>query len=206
MIEVRVPEEIEDYKEKIIMGLSIRQLISVGIALLCGVPTFLILNKFINGDVATYATMLVVVPAFCVGFFKKDGYNFETFLKVRLYAFLSKPQRGYATNPEESELPIEAEKYRPLIQKWEKEKQEKAANEQNNEIDLKGVIISFVRNIKNSENKSKNRKTKKTARREYDLVEVTEKGIKRRRKEAARILKASAGKHRKKKSKKEKAA
>ncbi len=205
MIEVRVPEEIEDYKEKIIMGMSIRQLISVGIALLCGVPTFLILNKFINGDVATYATMLVVVPAFCVGFFKKDGYNFEIFLKVRLYAFFSKSQRGYATNPEESELPIEAEKYRPLIQQYiEKEKQEKAANLQNRKIDLKGVIISFVRNVKNSENKSKNRKTKKAARREYDLVEVTEKSIKRRRKEAARSLKASAGKHRKKKSKKKK--
>ena len=44
-IEVRVPEEIADYKESIIAGLSIRQLICGGIALLCGIPTFLLFKN-----------------------------------------------------------------------------------------------------------------------------------------------------------------
>ena len=110
-IEVRVPEEIADYKESIIAGLSIRQLVCGGIALLCGVPTFLLL-KNINSDLATYATMIVTIPAFCLGFIKKDGYNFETFLKIKLYAFFSKNQRGYETNIEKNILPIEVEQYR----------------------------------------------------------------------------------------------
>ncbi len=39
-IEVRVPEEIKEYKESIIAGLSVRQLICGGAGLLCGVHIF----------------------------------------------------------------------------------------------------------------------------------------------------------------------
>ena len=44
-IEVRVPEEIKDYKESIIAGLSIRQLACGAVAFVCGIPTFLILRN-----------------------------------------------------------------------------------------------------------------------------------------------------------------
>lgn len=97
-IEVRVPEEIKDYKENIIAGLSVRQLICGGIALLCGIPTFLLL-KNINMDIATYATMLVVVPAFCVGFIKKDGYTFENYIKIRMRSYFVKTAEYMKQSP-----------------------------------------------------------------------------------------------------------
>ena len=195
-IEVRVPEEIADYKESIIAGLSIRQLVCGGIALLCGIPTFLLL-KNINSDLATYATMIVTIPAFCLGFIKKDGYNFETFLKIKLYAFFSKNQRGYETNIEKNILPIEVEQYRQAIQEMMAE-EEKEITQQGKKRGDKRVF-----NKREQRHKSKN---KGKAKPEYDLVEITKKGAERKRKTAYKSIKAAAGNNRKEKQKKPKKA
>ena len=198
-IEVRVPEEIEDYKESIVAGLSVRQLVCSGIALLCGIPTFLLL-KNINADLATYSTMIVVVPAFCVGFIKKDGYNFETYLKIRLYNLLSKSQRGYESNPDENVLPIEVEEYRRIIQGMQKEELKHKSVNDNTVITKKGgeKLVLFKK-------KSKSR-AKATAKYEYDLAEISAKSIKRKRKAAYKSIKAAEGYHREKKQKEEKTA
>ncbi len=196
-IEVRVPEEIEDYKESIVAGLSVRQLVCSGIALLCGIPTFLLL-KNINADLATYSTMIVVVPAFCVGFIKKDGYNFETYLKIRLYNLLSKPQRGYESNPDENVLPIEVEEYRAAIQVVQKEEIKQAASNANKKKRGEKFVLF--------KKKCQNRKVKATARYEYDLAEISAKSIKRKRKAAYKSIKAAEGYHREKKQKEEKTA
>lgn len=193
-IEVRVPEEIADYKESIIAGLSIRQLVCGGIALLCGVPTFLLL-KNINSDLATYATMIVTIPAFCLGFIKKDGYNFETFLKIKLYAFFSKNQRGYETNIEKNILPVEVEQYRQAIQEMIAE-EEKEITRQGKKRGDKRVL-----NKREQRHKSKN---KGKAKPEYDLVEITKKGAERKRKTAYKSIKAATRNNRKEKQKKPK--
>jgi hypothetical protein len=184
-IEVRVPEEIADYKESIVAGLSIRQLVCGGIAMVCGVPTFLLL-KNVNADLATYTTMAVTIPAFCIGFIKKDGYNFETYLKIRLYTLFSKNQRGYETDNYANELPIEVEEYRPIIQKLQAEKEV-------NEDKKRGENRVIKKEKQVSRGVAKQTKT------EYDLVEVTEKSLKRARKTAYKKFKATAGGNRKEK-------
>jgi hypothetical protein len=184
-IEVRVPEEIADYKESIVAGLSIRQLVCGGIAMVCGVPTFLLL-KNVNADFATYTTMAVTIPAFCIGFIKKDGYNFETYLKIRLYTLFSKNQRGYETDNYANELPIEVEEYRPIIQKLQAEKEV-------NEDKKRGENCVIHKEKQVSRGFAKQTKT------EYDLVEVTEKSLKRARKTAYKKFKATAGSNRKEK-------
>jgi hypothetical protein len=184
-IEVRVPEEIADYKESIVAGLSIRQLVCGGIAMVCGVPTFLLL-KNVNADFATYTTMAVTIPAFCIGFIKKDGYNFETYLKIRLYTLFSKNQRGYETDNYANELPIEVEEYRPIIQKLQAEKEV-------NEDKKRGENRVIKKEKQVSRGVAKQTKT------EYDLIEVTEKSLKRARKTAYKKFKATAGGNRKEK-------
>lgn len=169
-IEVRVPEEIKDYKENIIAGLSVRQLICGGIALLCGIPTFLLL-KNVNMDIATYATMLVVVPAFCVGFIKKDGYTFENYIKIRMRSYFVKNRRIYETEPDKNLISAELGYYT-----------------KDNDHGGEKVVAK--------EHKS-HKKTKEP--REYDLVEVTKKAAERKRKAALKSLKAKAGKYRTKK-------
>lgn len=185
-IEVRVPEEIKEYKESIIAGLSVRQLICGGAALLCGIPTFLLL-KNINMDLATYATMAVTIPAFCVGFIKKGGYNFETYLKIRLYTFFVKSKRGYETHIDRNSLPIEVEQYRQAAQAImaeEKENENKKGGRERAVHKEKQVSGGYA----------------KTTKTEHDFIEVTEKSIKRKRKAAYKSIKAAAGSNRKKKS------
>ncbi len=195
-IEVRVPEEIADYKESIIAGLSIRQLVCGGIALLCGIPTFLLLRN-INSDLATYATMIVTIPAFCLGFIKKDGYNFETFLKIKLYAFFSKNQRGYETNIEKNILPVEVEQYRQAIQEMMAEEEKEIIHQGKKRGDKR--VLSKTEQRHKSKNKGK-------AKPEYDLVEITKKGAERKRKTAYKSIKAATRNNRKEKQKKPKKA
>jgi hypothetical protein len=181
-IEVRVPEEIYDYKESIIAGLSLRQLICGGIAMAMGLPAFFLL-KDINEDLATYVTMAVVIPAFCVGFIKKDGYNFETFAKIRLYSMFSKSKRTYETNPEENEIPVESEEYR--LYKDEKE---------------------IKRGENNVRQKNKKVKNRTIDREECEFVEISEKNSERKRKAIYQSLAKAKRNNRKEKPKKEKTA
>ena len=187
-LEVRIPDEIKDYKESIIAGLSIRQMICGSIALLCGIPTFLLL-KNINEDVATYATMAVVAPAFCVGFIKKDGYTFEVFLKIRLNAMFAKSKRGYETDSEKNYYPDEIERYRQFSDEISAEDEQDKKDKEVKKID-----------------RSKKGKAKTREPNEYELIEVTEKSIERKRKAAYKSLKAAARANRKKKPKEEKTA
>lgn len=186
-IEVRVPEEIRDYKESIVAGLSIRQIVCGGIALLMGVPTFLLL-KNVNQDLATYVTMVVVVPAFCVGFIKKGGYNFETYLKIKLRSFFGKNKRAYETNAEKNLIPVEIEEYAEIFEELNKEN-DKTEKERGGK-----------RGIRKKEKRKSERKP------EYELVEVTAKSIERARKTAYKSIKAAARANRKKKQKEEKKA
>lgn len=190
-IEVRVPEEIKDYKESIVAGLSIRQLACGAVALGCGIPTFLLL-KNINQDLATYATMVVAIPAFCVGFIKKNGYTFEKFVKIKLTAMFGKNKRTYRT--EGISPPIEAEEYRAYYQRKIAEKQQ-AENEKKEEK-------RFVHTKRKRDAKKAQRKNT----REYEIAEISTQSIKRARKTAFKAIKnAERGSREKKQEEKEEA-
>ena len=178
-IEVRVPEEIKDYKESIVAGLSIRQLLCGGVALLTAVPTFLLLRN-IDQDLATYATMAVVVPAFCIGFIKKDGYNFETYIKIRMRSFFGKSKRTYETDLIKNIVPYELEEYADICEEISEN-------------------IKEYKNERGDKSVRKKQKTKRENRAEYELVEVTEKSIKRKRKAAYKSIKAATRTNRTKK-------
>ncbi|MBQ8940894.1 MAG: PrgI family protein [Firmicutes bacterium] len=187
-IEVRVPEEIKDYKESIIAGLSIRQLACGAVAFSCGVPTFLILRN-INMDLATYATMAAVVPAFCIGFIKKGGYTFEKYLKIKLKAVLGVNKRKYQTIG--TSPPIEVEEYRAYYQ-------ELAAEQTKQEEQQKGG-----HKIVRTKGERNTKKVQRKKQREYEIAEISKKGYKRARKAAYKAIKKSTGVDRKEKFKKE---
>lgn len=47
MIEIRIPKEIKNYREKLFFGLTLRQCICAGVALLICVPLYIFGNKFL---------------------------------------------------------------------------------------------------------------------------------------------------------------
>ncbi len=97
-LEVRVPKEITEYKEKILFGLSIRQLFSFIIALLVGFSAYYISFKFFGKDVASYVVILITMPIFAFGFFKKDGFPFEKYIFIILRQKLGNNKRIYKTD------------------------------------------------------------------------------------------------------------
>lgn len=112
-IQVRIPEEITDYKESIVAGLSLRELICGTIALGCGLPVYFLLSDYYQ-NLATILTMITVVPAFAVGFIRPQGYKFEEYVKIRLAAEFMPSKRSYKINTDLELIPYEVLKYREL--------------------------------------------------------------------------------------------
>ncbi len=97
-LEVRVPKEITEYKEKIIFGLSIRQLFSFIIAMVIGFLSYYISLKFFGKEVASYVVILITMPIFAFGFFKKDGFPFEKYIVIMIRQKLGNNKRIYKTD------------------------------------------------------------------------------------------------------------
>ena len=59
MITVRIPNEIRAYKEKLVAGLTARQLISTILALAICVPLYFYGKKYLPEDVMAWAIILI---------------------------------------------------------------------------------------------------------------------------------------------------
>ena len=80
MISVRIPKEIKAYKEKIWLGMTIRQLSAVVVALIICVPFYLRAIKFLNEELVSWIVIFIALPCAGVGFFSFNGLNFEKFI------------------------------------------------------------------------------------------------------------------------------
>ena len=179
MIEVKIPMEIEEYQGKVLMGMSVRQLLFAGIAVTCATPTFLLL-KNINQDLAVYAAMAVALPAALLGFVKKDGYTFDKYFKIWIKANFNKAERTYLTDTEKADIPLEILEYRKA--KLEVDREELIGEEENKVESTKSIDKKTERN---------KRKVRKTTKREYSLAQVTTQDAKRKRKAALKSIKAA---------------
>lgn len=85
-IEVEVPVEIEDYKEKIIFGLSLRQLACMTIAIALCVVSYLFCTKVLGWtmDSTGYVIIIEAMPFMAVGFVTKDGMPFEKYARLMI--------------------------------------------------------------------------------------------------------------------------
>lgn len=81
-IEVRVPEEITDYKAKILFGLTGRQILGACIGSLIGFGSYYFIKPLVGEDTAMFITMALSSPVFAWGFISPEGYAFEKYLKI----------------------------------------------------------------------------------------------------------------------------
>lgn len=81
MLEIKLPQEIKEYKEKLIFGLSVRQIISIGVDLGICIPMVLIGKKFISADTLAWVVIIVSLPVLACGFWKVKDMNFEEYAK-----------------------------------------------------------------------------------------------------------------------------
>lgn len=96
-LEVKIPKEITEYREKIIFGLSVRQLFCVAIAAIICLITFFAVRPFIGNDLAGYLVLVEAMPIMGVGFLRINGFTFERYLMIVLKHMLNKQIRIYQT-------------------------------------------------------------------------------------------------------------
>lgn len=98
MIEVKIPKEIRTYKEKLFLGLNLRQTICAALAIAINVPLYIFVRPIIGNDLASWLIIITAVPLFLIGFFQYNGMPFEQFILCILRFQLLTPQkRKYKT-------------------------------------------------------------------------------------------------------------
>lgn len=99
MAYVPVPKDLNAVKTKVLLNLTKRQLICFGCGALIGVPLFFLLKTRISGSGAALCMMVVMLPAFLLGMYEKNGQPLEKIIKnILQVAFLRPKQRPYQTN------------------------------------------------------------------------------------------------------------
>lgn len=105
-IESEIPMEIESYQKKVLAGMTLRQLLCLGLAIgLAIVAFFLSVHVFcLSTKAAGRIDIVVVCLPLAVGFIRPEGENFERVLLRTLRHHLSKNRLYYAAEP----IPFEA--------------------------------------------------------------------------------------------------
>ena len=93
MIEIKIPKEITEYKEKFLFGLTVRQFVSIAAALAICVPLYIFGKDYIGEDLASWLVILIAVPVFAFGFFRYDGMPFEQFILILFRQKWQEPQK-----------------------------------------------------------------------------------------------------------------
>ena len=93
MIEIKIPKEINEYKEKFLFGLTVRQFISAAVALAVCVPLFIFGKDAIGEDMIGWIIILIGAPIIAFGFFHYNGMNFEDYLLLIYRQKVAEPQK-----------------------------------------------------------------------------------------------------------------
>ena len=99
MIEIRIPKEIKNYREKLFFGLTLRQCICAGAALLICVPLYIFGNKILPQEAVSWVVILVAVPLMLVGFFRYNDMMFEQFAVEFMFHNFTPQKRIYSFEP-----------------------------------------------------------------------------------------------------------
>ena len=95
---ISVPRDLTKVKSKVAFNLTKRQLVCFGTAALIGVPLFFVLRDSGN-TAATLGMMAVMLPAFFLGMYEKNGQPAEKLLRYYLQARFVRPKvRPYQTH------------------------------------------------------------------------------------------------------------
>ena len=99
MTYVPVPKDLTKVKTKVFFGLTKRQLLCFGGGALIGVPLFFLLKDYAGTSVAAFCMVLVMLPAFLLAMYERNGQHLETIVRNMLSVFFIRPrQRKYETN------------------------------------------------------------------------------------------------------------
>ena len=95
---VNVPNDLSKIKTKIAFNLTKRQLVCFGCAVAVGIPSYLFARGSIGNTGAMFAMLVIMLPAFLLAMYEKDGLPAEKVVKNIIRARFTRPGiRPYQT-------------------------------------------------------------------------------------------------------------
>ena len=89
---ISVPRDLTKVKSKVAFNLTKRQLVCFGTAALIGVPLFFVLRDSGGNTAATLGMMAVMLPAFFLGMYEKNGQPMEKLLSYYVQSRFLRPK------------------------------------------------------------------------------------------------------------------
>ena len=98
MAHIIVHKDLANIKTKVLFGLTRRQIICFGAAVLIGVPLFFLLRNTVSASTATIWMVLAMLPFFLFAMYERNGQPLEVFLKHMVQTIFVRPKiRTYQT-------------------------------------------------------------------------------------------------------------
>ena len=99
MAYVTVPKDLTKVKSKVVFGLTKRQLICFGGALLIGVPLFFLIRGRVPTSAAALIMVFAMLPGFLLALYEKHGQPLEVVVRqIVECCFIQPKERPYQTN------------------------------------------------------------------------------------------------------------
>lgn len=102
-MEIKVNREIRQYTESLFLGLSLRQLIFSGLAIIVAVAVYFLLSGIVGVETRSWLCVLCAAPFAALGFVSYNGMTAEKmFIAMIKYLFTPKILKYETTNLYES--------------------------------------------------------------------------------------------------------
>lgn len=99
MAYVIVPKDLTHVKSKVVFGLTKRQLICFGGALLVGVPLYFLTRDYLSTSAAALLMVFIMLPGFLLAMYERHGQPLEVVVMQMIQCcFLHPKERPYQTN------------------------------------------------------------------------------------------------------------
>ena len=99
MAYVTVPKDLTHVKSKVVFGLTKRQLICFGGALLVGVPLYFLTRDYLSTSAAALLMVYIMLQGFLLAMYERHGKPLEVVgMQMILCCFLRPMERPYQTN------------------------------------------------------------------------------------------------------------
>lgn len=101
MIRAQIPQDVTDYKEEFIFGLTLRKLISVVSTILLVAVIYFIGKNFVDTSIIIYFAAILSAPIVLIGFKSINGMPFEKYAELIWNFFTKERRRKFIYIPEE---------------------------------------------------------------------------------------------------------
>ena len=99
MAYVSIHKDLTAVKSKFVMGLTKRQTLCFGSAVILGLPLFFLVKTVAPVSAAAMLMLIVMLPFFLLAMYEKNGLPLEKYLKCVIAVKLTRPKiRTYQTN------------------------------------------------------------------------------------------------------------